>query len=142
MRSALVQFVRERIAAMNDDTILALALTIDVEAASQLPRLDPSVINPRVPKKPRAQRAPKPETGAFTMAVFEAIAAGASGMMAIEQKVGALGTRAMIARALDKLKQEERVFQGGERRFARYATSQEDADRISYEARTGTTATE
>ena len=76
------------------------------------------------------------------MAVFEAIAAGASGMMAIEQKVGALGTRAMIARALDKLKQEERVFQGGERRFARYATSQEDADRISYEARTGTTATE
>lgn len=152
MKAALVQFVRERITAMSDDNILALAMMVDIEAASPLPKLDPGVVSCRVtsdvkagqlvtkaPRKPRAQRA---ETESFHLAVLEAIAAGDSNMMAIERTVDGIGTRAMIARALHKLKAEEKVFQGGERRFARYATTQDEADRISYEARTGTVAEE
>lgn len=45
--------------------------------------------------------------------------------------------RAAVAAALKKLKDEGRVFMGGTRRFARYASTQAQADRASLDARGG-----
>ena len=45
-------------------------------------------------------------------------------------------SRSTVKRIISALKKEKRVFQGGERRFARYAVTQEAADRASRLART------
>jgi hypothetical protein len=45
--------------------------------------------------------------------------------------------RISVATALKKLKDEGRVFMGGNRRFARYASTQAQADRASLDARGG-----
>lgn len=44
--------------------------------------------------------------------------------------------RSAVRRCIAALKRAERVFQGGERRFARYSTTQAAADRASSMART------
>jgi biotin operon repressor len=61
--------------------------------------------------------------------------AASSGLSAseLEKKTG-LG-RAALTAALKALKDDGRVFMGGNRRFARYATSQAAADRASADAR-------
>lgn len=46
-------------------------------------------------------------------------------------------SRAAVAGALKVLKDEGRLFMGGTKRFARYATSQTAADKASREARGG-----
>ena len=45
--------------------------------------------------------------------------------------------RAAVVRAIAALKESGKVFQGGERRFARYATSKQAADKASKLARNG-----
>jgi DNA-binding transcriptional regulator GbsR (MarR family) len=49
-------------------------------------------------------------------------------------------SRSALTSALKALKEEGRVFMGGTRRFARYATSQAAADRASLDARRGAAA--
>lgn len=46
-------------------------------------------------------------------------------------------SRPAVAAVIKQLKAENRVFMGGERRFARYATTQAAADRASEDARGG-----
>jgi hypothetical protein len=93
------------------------------------------------PRRPAA--APRParrarstsEDKAVTLAQVESAVAASSGLSAseLEKKTG-LG-RAALTAALKALKDDGRVFMGGNRRFARYATSQAAADRASADAR-------
>ncbi|MEJ7730133.1 MAG: hypothetical protein WKG00_13045 [Polyangiaceae bacterium] len=75
------------------------------------------------------------EDKAVTLAQVESALAASSGLSAseLEKKTG-LG-RAALTAALKALKDDGRVFMGGNRRFARYATSQAVADRASADAR-------
>jgi hypothetical protein len=75
------------------------------------------------------------EDKAVTLAQVESAVAASSGLSAseLEKKTG-LG-RAALTAALKALKDDGRVFMGGNRRFARYATSQAAADRASTDAR-------
>jgi predicted transcriptional regulator len=61
--------------------------------------------------------------------------AKSTSMGEIESRSGL--SRPAVAAVIKQLKAENRVFMGGERRFARYATTQAAADRASDEARGG-----
>lgn len=77
------------------------------------------------------------EERAATLNLVERIVATDQGLSAgdIERRSGM--SRATVAAALKTLKDEGRVFMGGTKRFARYATSQTAADKASREARGG-----
>jgi len=62
---------------------------------------------------------------------------GASGLSAREVAKAAGVPQPRAASALKELKKAERIFQGGERRFARYGASAAAAERASLDARKG-----
>lgn len=77
------------------------------------------------------------EERAASLNEVERIVAGSEGLSAgeIERKSGL--SRAAVAGALKALKDEGRLFMGGTKRFARYATTQAAADKASRDARGG-----
>ncbi len=77
------------------------------------------------------------EERAATLDSVERIVSADQGLSAgdIERRSGL--SRATVAAALKALKDEGRLFMGGTKRFARYATSQAAADKASREARGG-----
>jgi len=97
-------------------------------------------------RRPRPARAPAPSktsgrrtrsTAEERQAILrevESAVSSSSGLSLgeIEKKTGR--SRAAVSTALKTLKDQGRMFMGGTRRFARYATSQAGADRASHEA--------
>ena len=74
------------------------------------------------------------------LAEVERALSGSGGMGLGEIERATKLSRSALTSALKALKEEGRVFMGGTRRFARYATSQAAADRASLEARRGAAA--
>ena len=74
------------------------------------------------------------------MAPSARIVASSSGLGVgeIERQSGL--SRSAVGSALKALKDQGRVFMGGTKRFARYATTQAAADQASLEARSGASA--
>ena len=87
------------------------------------------------PAKPGRRPRSTSEDKAVTLAQVESALAASNGLSAsdLEKKTG-LG-RAALTAALKALKDDGRVYMGGNRRFARYATTQAAADRASADAR-------
>jgi DNA-binding IclR family transcriptional regulator len=77
------------------------------------------------------------EERAATLDAVERIVATDQGLSAGEIERRSNLSRATVAAALKALKDEGRLFMGGTKRFARYATSQAAADKASREARGG-----
>lgn len=115
-----------------DDELLAMVL--DREPASL-------VTKPVVSQKPRASKKPKngssvPNPGTPNDEVILKAISGLSGS-SITELVGITGLgRSAVKRTVASLKRDEKVFQGGDRRFARYSTTQVEATRASELART------
>jgi DNA-binding transcriptional ArsR family regulator len=80
------------------------------------------------------------EERAVMLAEVERALSGSGGMGLGEIERATKLSRSALTSALKALKEEGRVFMGGTRRFARYATSQAAADRASLEARRGAAA--
>ena len=77
------------------------------------------------------------EERAATLDSVERIVSADQGLSAGEIERSSGLSRATVAAALKALKDEGRLFMGGTKRFARYATSQAAADKASREARGG-----
>jgi hypothetical protein len=92
------------------------------------------------PTKPSRRTRATPEERAQSLTSVERVVAGSDGLSAgeIERKSGLPGP--VVASALKALKSEKRIFMGGTKRFARYATSQSAADKASRDARGGKAA--
>ncbi len=96
---------------------------------------------PRKATKPPARRArATSEERAVMLAEVERAVNGSSGMGLgdLERETGI--ARSTLANALKALKEEGRIFMGGTRRYARYASTQAAADRASLDARRGAAA--
>jgi hypothetical protein len=93
---------------------------------------------PKPARATRRARASSEEKAVLLAQIERALSRAGMGLGEIERETGL--PRATIASALKVLKDEGRVFMGGNRRFARYATTQEAADRASVEARRGAAA--
>jgi hypothetical protein len=112
-------------------------------AASRAPRA--SKPKRGAPARAAAKPAAKPsrrtrvtvEERAATLDAVERIVATDQGLSAGEIERRSNLSRATVAAALKALKDEGRLFMGGTKRFARYATSQAAADKASREARGG-----
>jgi hypothetical protein len=72
-----------------------------------------------------------------TLSKVERIVADNEGLSAGEIERRSNLSRAAVAAALKSLKDDGRLFMGGTKRFARYATTQTAADKASREARGG-----
>ena len=74
------------------------------------------------------------------LAEVERAVSGSSGVSLgdIERQTGI--SRSILTTALKTLKEEGRIFMGGTRRYARYASTQAAADRASLDARRGAAA--
>jgi hypothetical protein len=77
------------------------------------------------------------EERAAIVAQVERVVAGMEGLSVGEIERHSGLPRSAVASALKALKDQGRMFMGGTKRFARYATTQEAADRASVEARGG-----
>jgi hypothetical protein len=84
---------------------------------------------------PRAR--PTTEERAAIVEQVERVVADSGGLSVGEIERSSGLPRSAVASAIKMLKDQGRMFMGGTKRFARYATTQETADRASVEARGG-----
>lgn len=130
MKQALAQFARERILALSNDEIIALALSIDgTTIPAPAPPPSPRAVDNLVTKAPT----PRVNLAGLDREILEGLAVGDGSMGHLIRNVN--GTQAMIVRGIQRLKASGAVFQAGDRRFARYAATQEEADHRSSMAR-------
>ncbi|UQA55367.1 hypothetical protein [Polyangium aurulentum] len=88
----------------------------------------------------RQSSRPTSEERAAAIERIARVVANSSGLSVgeIERQSGM--SRSVVGSALKALKDQGRVFMGGTKRFARYATTQQAADQASLEARRGAAA--
>ena len=130
--SQIVKLVR----AMPDEALLALV-------RQELGVATRGTLAPNGAQRGRATSSPRRRTRATTasrgelLVTVERVVKGASGLSAREVAKAAGVPQPRAASALKVLKKAKRIFQGGERRFARYAASASAAERASLDARKG-----
>jgi hypothetical protein len=91
----------------------------------------------RTAAKPSRRTRATLEERTATLAKVERIVADNEGLSAGEIERRSNLSRAAVAAALKSLKDDGRLYMGGTKRFARYATTQASADKASREARGG-----
>lgn len=100
--------------------------------AAPAPKATPAKKATRAPRK----RASGEDRNAVLEKVYRAIASHEG--MAVSEVIKATNlSRGAVTAALKNLKEQRRIFMGGTRRFARYANSQQLADRASEAAHNG-----
>ncbi|HVY46453.1 MAG TPA: hypothetical protein VHB21_11270 [Minicystis sp.] len=142
---------------MSDEAILALVRNqLDAVFASEGVRARPQprgrkAAAPPAPrpaaaaKKPKKRRAGAPRRRVDSaereqlLTSIEKIVKGGSGMSASEVSKAAGMPQTRVASALKELKLAKRIFQGGDRRFARYAGDAKSAEQASLNARKSAT---
>ena len=93
-----------------------------------------AALKPKAPTKPRATTAS--EDRQSTLESVESVVKASTGVSASEVARAAGIPQPRAAAALKELKLEKRIFQGGDRRFARYAGDARIAETASLAART------
>lgn len=124
MKTYIADQIRKKIETMSDDEVIALVL-------GAAPTSTPAVSSPRTASGPSPESARKNATR--NAAVQLAVANGNASLAAIVVATGL--SRSLVSRSLVELRREGKICQGGERRFARYATTQVEAERASLVAR-------
>jgi DNA-binding transcriptional ArsR family regulator len=99
----------------------------------------PATVRAPVSERRHAAR-PSTEERAASIERIARIVANGSGLSVGEIERQSGFTRSAVGSALKALKDQGRIFMGGTKRFARYATTQATADQASLEARRGAAA--
>jgi len=115
-RHQIAQYIRTN---LTDDDLLEIVLG-KPEPAKRKPKRTPSRVTSNV------------DTEALVLAELNG---GGRSSSEIAQATGA--KKSAVARTIKKLKDDGKIFQGGERRFARYGLTQKTADDASLAARNG-----
>jgi hypothetical protein len=133
----IVQFVRQ----MPAEAILALVRqrlgVSSVAATTANGKAQPRALGASTSPKPgRRTRATSADRVALLDTVERVVKAG-SGLSASDVAKAAGVAQPRVAAAIRELKQSKRIFQGGDRRFARYAADAKTAQRASIASRKG-----
>ena len=107
--------------------------------AKRAPTRAPATVRAPVSERRHASR-PTHEERAASIERIARIVANGSGLSVGEIERQSGFTRSAVGSALKALKDQGRIFMGGTKRFARYATTQSAADQASLEARRGAAA--
>ena len=116
------------------------ARAAEVEAVQPVERAEPKSKRSTAPAKPMAKRQRRAESVSHdrkeTLESVESVVKASSGVSASEVARATGVPQPRAAAALKELKLEKRIFQGGDRRFARYAGDATIAEAASLAART------
>ena len=116
------------------------ARAAEAESVDLIERGEPRNRRVAAPEKPKAKRprraAPVSHDRKETLESVERVVKASSGVSASEVAKAAGIPQPRAAAALKELKLEKRIFQGGDRRFARYAGDAKVAEAASLAART------
>jgi len=130
---AILELVRKQLGGVKAVTASAMTGRSSASTTKSASSTTTTATKPRRARKRRARQSQADKKAVLSL--VERAVKGARGLSAsqVAKKTKIAQTR--VSAALRELKQSKRIYQGGERRFARYASDAKTANRASNDAR-------